>query len=111
MMYHFFAEGSFESILIELSFDKINIICGVKNSPPNHNFDTNNSYMSNLSALLLKLKNEKKIVFLMGDFNRDMLNPDNQTNAFVDEFFSLGFFPLINKPTRISTAATLIMCY
>ena len=44
----------------------------------------------------------------MGKFNRNMLNPDNQTNAFVDEFFSFGFFPLINKPTRISTAATLI---
>ena len=44
----------------------------------------------------------------MGDFNRNMLNPDNQTNAFVDEFFSFGFFLLINKPTRISTAATLI---
>ena len=104
----FFAEGSFESILIELKFDKINIICGVIYSPPNHNFDTNNTFMSNLSALLLKLKNEKKIVFLMGDFNRNMLNPDNQTNAFVDKFFSFGFFPLINKSTRISTAATLI---
>ena len=30
------------------------------------------------------------------------------TNAFVDEFFSFGFFPLINKPTHISTAATFI---
>ena len=44
----------------------------------------------------------------MGDFNQNMLNPDNQTNAFVDEFFSFGFFPLINKPTDTSTAATLI---
>ena len=59
----FFAEGSFESILIELKFDKINIICGVKYSPPNHNFNTNNMFISNLSALLLKLKNEKKLFF------------------------------------------------
>ena len=59
----FFAKGSFESILIELKFDKINIICGVIYSPPNHNFDANNTFMSNLSALLLKLKNEKKMFF------------------------------------------------
>ena len=37
-----------------------------------------------------------------------MSNLGNQTNVFVDEFFSFGLFPLINKPTRISTAATLI---
>ena len=77
-------------------------------SSPHHDFDADNTFMSNLSALLLKLKNEKKIVFLMGDFNQNMLNSDNQTNAFVDEFFSFGFFPLINKPTDTSTAATLI---
>ena len=34
-----------------------------------------------------------------------MLNPDKETNTYDDEFF---FFPLINKTTRISTAATLI---
>ena len=67
--FSFFVEVSFESILIELKFDKINIICGVIHSLPNHNFDTNNTFMSNLSALHLKSKNEIKIVFLMGDFN------------------------------------------
>ena len=44
----------------------------------------------------------------MGDFNQNILNPDIQTNTFVDEFFSFGFFLLINKPTPISIAATLI---
>ena len=63
----FFAEGNFESILIELKFYKINIICGVIYSPPNHNFDTSNTFMSNLSALLLKLKNEKKNCFSNGE--------------------------------------------
>ena len=111
MIDHFFRKVvlTFETILIELKFHKINIICGVMHNPPNHNFDANNTFMYILSALLLKLKNQKKIVFLMGDFNRNMLNPNNQTNAFVDVIFSpLAFSPLINKPTHISTAATLI---
>ena len=75
---------------------------------PYHNFDANNTFISNLSALFSKLKNEKKIVFLTKNFHQNMLNSYNQTNTFVDEFFSLGFSPLINKPTRISTAATLV---
>ena len=32
-------------------------------SHSNHNFDANNTFMFNLSALLLKLKNEKKNCF------------------------------------------------
>ena len=52
----FFAEGSFEPILIELKLDKINTICEVTYNPPNYNFDANNTFMSNLSALLLKIK-------------------------------------------------------
>ena len=47
----FFAEGCFESILIELKFDKINIICGVIYSSHSHNFDGNNTFMSNLVTL------------------------------------------------------------
>jgi len=30
------------------------------------------------------------------------------TNEFMDEFFSKGFFPLIDKPFRISSSATLL---
>ena len=44
----------------------------------------------------------------MGDFNRNLLDPHLQTGLFVDEMFANGLFPLIDKPTRISTAATLL---
>ena len=37
-----------------------------------------------------------------------MINPNKQTNAFADKFFSFDFFPLIDKPTCTSTEATLI---
>ena len=73
----------FGSILIELKFNAIKIICGMIYSSLNHNFDANTTFMSNLSALLTKSKNEKKIAFFMGDINWIMLNQDNQTNVFV----------------------------
>ena len=44
----------------------------------------------------------------MGDFNRNLLDPHLQTDLFVDEMFANGSFPLIDKPTRISTTATLL---
>ena len=43
----------------------------------------------------------------MGDFNRNLLDHDLQTDFFVDEVFSNGLFPLLDKPTRISIIATL----
>ena len=44
----------------------------------------------------------------MGDFNRSLLDPDLQTDVFVDKMFSNGLFSLIDRPTRISTTATLL---
>ena len=44
----------------------------------------------------------------MGDFNRNLLDSHLQTDLFVDEMFANGLFPLIDKPTRISTTATLL---
>ena len=44
----------------------------------------------------------------MGDFNFNLLNRDRNTDAFVDEMFSNSNYPLICKPTRISTSMTLI---
>ena len=44
----------------------------------------------------------------MGDFNRNLLDPDLQTDLFVDEMFSTGLFPLIDKATHISTTAILL---
>ena len=43
----------------------------------------------------------------MRDFDRNLLDPQLQTDLFVDEMFANGLFPLIDKPTRISTIATL----
>ena len=47
----------------------------------------------------------------MGDFNIDLLKTDNcdYSNRFCEQLFTSSFFPLINRPTRITQhTATLI---
>jgi len=55
--------------------DKTNIICGVVYVPPTKS-DIAQQFLTNMSSILCKLKNEKKPVYVMGGFNRDMLSPD-----------------------------------
>ena len=54
---------------------------------------------------------EQRNIYLCGDFNINLFNYDsnNQVNYFSDSIYSLGLFPLITKPTRITShSATLI---
>ena len=46
----------------------------------------------------------RKTVFLCGDFNIDILKHKvNQgTKSFLDTMYSIGLYPLIDRPTRIS---------
>uniref|UniRef100_A0A8C6LAH3 Reverse transcriptase domain-containing protein n=1 Tax=Nothobranchius furzeri TaxID=105023 RepID=A0A8C6LAH3_NOTFU len=53
----------------------------------------------------------RKMCFVCGDFNIDLLNPQmqNANTEFINSMFSLGLYPLITRPTRITkTSATLI---
>ena len=56
-------------------------------------------------------KIDKKMIFVCGDFNIDLLKSHDhgKTKFFIDTLYSLGLFPTILKPTRITTdSATLI---
>ena len=85
-----------------------NIIVGCLYRPPNSNVSTFNETIGDL----LKLLNYKKLpVYILGDFNIDLLkyNTHNPTSEFVNTIFSESFIPLINRPTRVTeTSATLI---
>ena len=64
-----------------------------------------------LNNLMKKLSKENKVIYLMGDFNINLLNYqlDNHTAKFLDNICSSGFFPYINISTRIaSRSKTLI---
>ena len=58
-----------------------------------------------LNKLLENLSNEQKPIFLLGDFNVNLLNYNehNQTNRFVDSLSSNSFIPLILQQTRITS--------
>ena len=58
-----------------------------------------------------KIKSAKKSVYLLGDFNVNLLNSDKHlpSQEFIDTLFSHAFLPSITKPTRVTnTSATLI---
>ena len=69
-----------------------------------------------LNTLIENLKNskEQKSVFLLGDFNVNLLNYNehNQTNKFLDSLASKSFKPLILQPTKITSHSnTLVIIY
>ena len=69
-------------------------------SCPTESAEFNDYYINNL---LDKLSKENKTVFLLGDFNIDLLNYDqhSRTNTFLDSLSSHMLLPPIVQPARI----------
>ena len=67
-------------------------------------FDCN--YLNKLSDNISK---EQKSVFLLGDFNVNLLNynENNQTNEFLDSLASNSLIPLILQPTRTTNHSNI----
>ena len=99
-----------ESSFIEISNPKrSNIIIGCIYRHPNMDLDEfNDNY---LNSLLDKISKENKSVFLLGDFNVDLLKYDKHapTNEFLDSLSSHMFLPHIFRPTRISTTSKTLI--
>ena len=101
-----------ESVFIEINKDALttdkNIIIGVIYRIPNINLI---AFNTQIASVLEQLRLEKNLVYLMGDYNIDLLNAGSHdlTNEFVDLMYCNEFLPLISRPTRITaTSATLI---
>ena len=101
-----------ECVTVELYCDKIasnnTIIISVIYRPPNT--DTR-IFIDKLSELLDSVRHENKVCYFLGDYNINILNYETHraTADFVDILYSYAIFPLINRPTRItSNSATLI---
>ena len=58
-----------------------------------------------LNQILENISKEQKSIFLVEDFNVNLLNYNehNQTNEFLDSLVSNSFIPLILQPTRITS--------
>ena len=85
-----------------------NIIVGVVYRPPNQNLQ---EFMNSLDLLLASISKENKICYVVGDWNLDLINHHchESTGEFLEIMYSRMFFPVITRPTRItSNTATLI---
>ena len=51
------------------------------------------SFNDQISYILSKLKNEKKIVCLMGNFNINILDIKNHSSDFLDIIYANSMFP------------------
>ena len=58
-----------------------------------------------LNKLLENISKKQKSVFLLGDFNINLLNYNehNETNEFLNSLASNSFVPLVLQPTRITS--------
>ena len=70
--------------------------------------DFNYNYFN---KLLESISKEQKSIFLLGDFNVNLLNYNehNQTNEFLDSIASNSFIPLILQPTRINSHSNALI--
>jgi hypothetical protein len=70
-------------------------------------------FENKLNTILTEVDKTRKITYLTGagDFNIDLLKSDDceYSSRFCEQLFTSSFFPLINRPTRITQhTATLI---
>ena len=64
-----------------------------------------------LNQLLENISKEQKSIFLIGDFNANLLNYNehNRTNEFLDSLASSSFIPLILQPNRITSHSNTLI--
>ena len=97
-------------LLLKLSTQKkANIIVGVIYR--HSSMDLTDFSCNYLNQLLDNISKEQKSIFVLGDFNVNLLNYNehNQTNEFLDSLASNSFIPLILQPTRITSHSNTLI--
>lgn len=102
--------GVCECITIEIIMEKQkNIIVSCICRAPSSNIDTFRETVENLFA-----KSEQKVLFFCGEFDINLLNQSKHsaTDEFTTAMYSMGLYPMITKPSRITShSPTLILIY
>ena len=105
-----YKKNELESTFIEIvNPKKSNIIVGVIYRHPSMDLtDFNCNY---LNKLLENISKEQKSIFLLGDFNVNLLNYNehNQANEFLDSLASNSFMPLILQSTTITSHSNTLI--
>ena len=98
-----FIDDTSDSLFIQTTTAKMkNIIIGVIYKPPDVDVV---KFNENLEKTLKIITKERRPFYLLGDFNINLLkqNLHSPTKHFLVMLLAHGFFPLIYKPTRITT--------
>ena len=102
-------EDEFETLWIDIKNSKSqNILCGCAYRYPNTDVKKFNDYVN---QTMQKISKENKLVFLMGDFNVNLLNYEShgEKNEFINTMVSHYLLPHILHPTRVTDhSATVI---
>ena len=98
-----------ESTFVEILNEKgKNIIVGCIYK---HHTITQNEFIEILSPLLMKISKEKKICYLAGDFNMNLLHleKDPEIEKYFDLLTNNKFMPLVTSPTRIAKSSKTLI--
>ena len=89
-----------DSLFIETTQNSIKTIIGIVYKPEYVVF---NDFIDQLNSVLNTISSEKKNCYIMGDFNLNLLahNSNSKISDFINLFYSHGFVPCIDRPTRI----------
>ena len=102
-------EDEFETLWIDIKNSKSqNILCGCAYRHPNTDVKKFNDYVN---QTMQKISKKNKLIFLMGDFNVNLLNYEShgETNEFINTMVSHYLLPHILHPTRVTDhSATVI---
>ena len=102
-------EDEFECIWVEIKNSKSqSILCCCAYRHPN---SETQKFLDYIESTLSMAKKEKKLLFIMGDFNFNLLNYEShtETNDFLNTMISHYMLPYILQPTRVTDhSATVI---
>ena len=94
---------SFESLFVTIQFEGRRLICGTAYRPHRNDSVRLTCFFQNLNMVLIEISATKNKCFIMGYSNFNLLNLlDKNTEMFTDAMFNNNFYPLINKPIRIT---------
>ena len=101
-----------ESLFIEIDksvfWSGRDLLIAVICRPPNTDIKL---FIDALRDMLEKIQQENKLLYLVGDYNINLLNVDSHslTADLNDTIYSYGIVPLITRPTKVTgTSATVI---
>ena len=95
-------EDEFETLWIEIKNTKDkNILCCCAYRHPNTDVKKFNDHTD---QIMQKISKENKLLFLMGNFNVNLLNYESHidTNDFINTMISYYLLPYILHPTRVT---------